>query len=88
MLTEGDLKIAKAVIDAEGYTPDEVSLQPDGTIYVQQSFECGEDEEPHDVAWVDYCDLSQAIRNNMPYVEITDSDSDNDTLWFTIKSKQ
>lgn len=65
--------------------PGEFSLDENGNIYYYYySYSTG-DEEPHDYFWDEYCDTADFLRKIYSGIEIIDSNSDNDSMWFTIK---
>lgn len=48
-----------------------------GKVFYFETFECGEDDEPHDIAWAKYCDTNEQLEKIG--LHIVDSWSDNDS---------
>lgn len=66
--------------------PGEFTLMPDLSIYYYYyEYYCGDD--PSDFFWDEYCWTANLLRTRFPYIEILDSNSDNDSMWFTIRLK-
>lgn len=75
--SEAILAKAKAKSCLDGLV-DECRIEG-GRVWFQESLYCGEDNEPHDVAWDALYFINEALRPAGLIVE--NSGSDNDTIW-------
>lgn len=61
------------------------SVAEDGRPCWASEFEAGEGEEPHDVAWEEYCEVSDFMRAHAPGWVVCDYWSDPDSHGFALR---